>query len=91
MTKKKKVKKKVKKIDHIKNNSKFIQDILDKPLEDYSKNAEYTFTDKLKDYGRNALIIMFVAFFFLEDGFHLVCMTNTQYRKTKLILNGQML
>ena len=64
MTKKKKVKKKVKKIDHIKNNSKFIQDILDKPLEDYSKNAEYTFTDKLKDYGRNALIIMFVAFFF---------------------------
>ena len=64
MIKKKKVKKKSKKINHTTKNSKFIQDILDKPLEDYSINAEYTFMDKLKEYGRNALIISFVAFFF---------------------------
>lgn len=64
MIKKKKVKKKSKKTNHITKNSKFIQDILDKPLEDYSKNVEYTFMDKLKEYGKNALIISFVAFFF---------------------------
>lgn len=64
MNKKKDNKKKSKKKTTARKNSKFIQDILDKPLEDYSKNVEYTFMDKLKEYGRNTLIILFVAFFF---------------------------